>query len=86
MGMYLRTKFLVSSMILTRFRQGGKFTPTPHTSKQTPKESTQIRIKPKAFDLSVSMRQAWLSNEMTTVSITSRAESKQIRQDFIDLH
>ena len=43
MGVYLRAKFEVSSIILICFRQGeGKFT-TP-TSKRTPKKPTQIRV------------------------------------------
>ena len=43
MGVYLRAKFEVSSIILTSFRQGGNFTPLP-TSKRTPKKPTQIRV------------------------------------------
>ena len=44
MGVYLRAKFEVSSIILTSFRQGecGNF--TPHRSKRTPKKPTQIRV------------------------------------------
>ena len=48
MGMYLRAKSEVSSIILTSFRQGrGSFTLPPHplTSKRTPKKPTQIRVK-----------------------------------------
>ena len=50
MGMYLRAKSEVSSIILTSFRQGrGSFTPPtplhPLTSKRTPKKPTQIRVK-----------------------------------------
>ena len=58
MCVYLRTKFQVSSIVLTSFkwgRDGGdNFTPPPppthtlthtHTSKQTPKKPTQIRVK-----------------------------------------
>ena len=37
MDVYLRTKFEVSSIILTSFRQRGNFTPPP-TSKRTPKK------------------------------------------------
>ena len=44
MGVYLRAKFQVSSIILTSFRQGGNFTPPSSTSKQTPKKPTQIRV------------------------------------------
>ena len=49
MGVYLRAKFEVSSMILTSFRQwreggGGCLTPS-RTSKWTPKKPTQIRVK-----------------------------------------
>ena len=54
MGVYLRANCEVSSLILRGFRQeggwgGGNFTPspTPPTSKQTPKKPTQIRVKPK---------------------------------------
>ena len=56
MSVYLHTKFQVSSIILTSFRQVGNFTP-PHptskrtpkkpthpTSKRTPKKPTQIRV------------------------------------------
>ena len=39
MCVYLRTKFQVPSIILTRFRQGGVF------KKKTPKRPTQIRLK-----------------------------------------
>ena len=42
MGVYLRAKFDVSSIILTSFRQGGNFSPPP--SKRTPKKATQIRV------------------------------------------
>ena len=47
MGVYLRAKFKVSSIILTSFRQGeGIILPLPPpTSKRTPKKSTQIRVK-----------------------------------------
>ena len=43
---YLCTKFQVSSIIITSFKQEGNFTPphTHHTSKQTPKKPTQIRV------------------------------------------
>ena len=51
MGVYLLAKFEVSSIILISFRQGGgNFTPHPSpTSKQTPKNSTQIRVKRTIF-------------------------------------
>ena len=42
---YLRTKFQVSIIILTSFRQGVIL--SPHTSKRTPKKPTQIRINKK---------------------------------------
>ena len=51
MGVYLRAKFEVSSIILTSFRleRGwGDFTPPhypPASSKRTPKKPTQIRVK-----------------------------------------
>ena len=44
MGVYLRAKFGVSSIILTGFRQWSNFTPPPLTSKRTPKNPTQIRV------------------------------------------
>ena len=44
MGVYLRTKFEVSSIILTSFRQGDNFAPTP-TSKRTPKKPAKIKVK-----------------------------------------
>ena len=53
MEVYLRAKFEVSSIILTRFRQVGvilpspPLPPTPVTSKRTPKKPTQIRVKAK---------------------------------------
>ena len=43
MGVYLRAKFEVASIILTSFRQGGGV--YPPTSKRTPKKPTQIRVK-----------------------------------------
>ena len=43
MGVYIRAKFEVSSMILTSFRQGVIL--SPPTSKRTPKKPTQIRVK-----------------------------------------
>ena len=43
MGLYLRAKFHVSSIILTKFRQGVIL--PPPTSKRTPKKPTQIRVK-----------------------------------------
>ena len=46
MGVYLRAKFEVSSIILTSFRQGGKGnSPPPQHLKTTPKKATQIRVK-----------------------------------------
>ena len=45
MGVYLRAKFEVSSVILTSFRQGVTSHHPPPTSKQTPKNPTQIRVK-----------------------------------------
>ena len=45
MGVYLRAKLEVSSIILTGFRHGGNFTPPPPTSKRTPKKPTQVRVK-----------------------------------------
>ena len=55
MCMYLRTKFEVSTIILTRFKQGGSnFTNTPSpTSKQTSKNPTQIRVKPRITNISI---------------------------------
>ena len=44
MRVYLRTKFEVSSTILTSFREEGDSLPPPPL-KMNPKESTQIRIK-----------------------------------------
>ena len=44
MDVYLQAKFEVSSIILTGFRQGGNFTPHS-TSKRTPKNSIQNRVK-----------------------------------------
>ena len=41
---YLRTKFQVSSIILTSFRQGVILAPPKHTPKRTPKKSTLIRV------------------------------------------
>ena len=45
MGVYLRAKFEVSSTILMSSREGGNLTPSPPTSKRTPEEPTQIRVK-----------------------------------------
>ena len=47
MGLYLRAKFEVYSIILTSFRQGEGviLPPPPFTSKQTPKKPTQIWLK-----------------------------------------
>ena len=45
MGVYLRAKFEVSSIILTIFTQGGNFTPPTTTSKRTPEKPTEIRVK-----------------------------------------
>ena len=41
---YLPAKFEVSRIILTSFRQGGGGNSPPHTSKQTPKKPSQIRV------------------------------------------
>ena len=52
MGVYLLAKFEVSSIILTSFRQGGGgviLPPPSPTSKQTPKNPTQIRVKRTIF-------------------------------------
>ena len=45
LAVYLRAKFEVSSIILTRFRQGVILPRPPSTSKRTPKKPTQIRVK-----------------------------------------
>ena len=45
MCVYLHTNFQVSNIILTSFRQGVILPAPPPTSKQTPKKSTQIRVK-----------------------------------------
>ena len=45
MGLYLRTKFQISSILLASFRQ--RVTPLPLTSKRTPKKPFQIRVKEK---------------------------------------
>ena len=45
MRVYLRTKFEVSSTIITIFREEGDSLPPPPPLKMNPKESTQIRIK-----------------------------------------
>ena len=45
MGLYLRTKFQISSILLASFRQ--RVTPLPLTSKRTPKKPFQIRVKDK---------------------------------------
>ena len=44
MGVYLRAKFEVSSIILTGFRQGAIPPHPPATSKRTPKKPNQIRV------------------------------------------
>ena len=47
MSVYLRAKFQVSNIILTSFRQGVILLPSrahTHTSKQTPKKPTQVRV------------------------------------------
>ena len=52
MGVYLRAKFEISSIILTSFRlgrEGGDFTPPPPPSKGAPKKPTQIRVKWKSY-------------------------------------
>ena len=45
MGLYLRTKFQISSILLASFRQ--RVTPLPLTSKRIPKKPFQIRVKEK---------------------------------------
>ena len=47
MCVYLHTKFKVSSITLTSFRQDGGevFYPPPTTSNRTPKKPNQIRVK-----------------------------------------
>ena len=44
MGLYVRAKFQVYRIILTSFRQGVVI-PPPTTTKRTPKEPTQVRLK-----------------------------------------
>ena len=44
MCVYLRTKFQVSSTILTSFRQGLILPPPPSTSKQTPKSPPRLGL------------------------------------------
>ena len=54
MGVYLRAKFEVSSIIQTTFsfRQGITPSPPPplHTSKRTTKQLTQIRVNEAYYD------------------------------------
>ena len=45
MGLHLRAKLEVSSVILTGFTQGVVILPPPPISKRTPKKPTQIRVK-----------------------------------------
>ena len=46
MGVYVRAKFEVSSIVLTSFRQWGEiYPPPPSTSKQTPKKPIHIKVK-----------------------------------------
>ena len=50
MGVYLRAKIEVSSIILTSYRQGGRLIlPLPPTSKRTSKKPTYIRAKEHFF-------------------------------------
>ena len=51
MGVYLRAKIEVSSIILTSYRQGGGrlILPLPPTSKRTSKKPTYIRAKEHFF-------------------------------------
>ena len=56
MGVYLCTKFQVSSIILTSFRQRANFTSLPHTAKRTPKKPTQIRVKLMFFMILINLK------------------------------
>ena len=50
MGVYLRAKIEVSSIILTSYRKGGRLIlPLPPTSKRTSKKPTYIRAKEHFF-------------------------------------
>ena len=52
MSGYLRTKFQVSSIILTSFRQGVVLpNPLTHTTKRIPKKPTEIRVKMESLDV-----------------------------------
>ena len=74
MCVYLRTKFQVSSIILTSFRQGGNFTP----KKRAPKKRTQIRVKIPGANLkhlrnsSSKLRVGYIVAERTHVSPRNR--------------
>ena len=59
MGIYLRTKFQVSSIIITCFRQGVILHP-PTTSKQIPKNPTHIRVNALLSIFLFLIQQSWL--------------------------
>ena len=68
MGLYLRAKFEVSSIILTSFRQGGwgNFTTCPPPTKRTPKKPTQIRVHTKEQTVLKSIKDAFEGKDMQT--------------------
>ena len=73
MCVYLRTKFQVSSVILTSLRQG-VILPPSHTAKRTPKKSTFIRVK-RNYKVLMSKSPCFLLNENTNFN-KNMTESK----------
>ena len=74
MGLYLRAKCQVSSLILTSFREGVILpsTPTP-TSKRTPKNPTQIRVK------NLTLKSVFLSINKKNIADTTNLKSGTIK-------
>ena len=74
MGLYVRAKCQVSSLIWTSFRQGVILpsTPTP-TSKQTPKNPAQIRVK------NLTLKSVFLSINKKNIADTTNLKSGTIK-------
>ena len=74
MGLYMRAKCQVSSLIRTSFRQGVILpsTPTP-TSKQTPKNPGQIRVK------NLTLKSVFLSINKKNIADTTNLKSGTIK-------
>ena len=86
MCVYLYTKFQVSNIILTSFRQGGKFPPSPSSLPPSPqkntKKPTQIRVKLLTTFSKSSILDVWQGSSANYISDFSQILIKDVKKSF----